>query len=142
MDTVTAPNMPERWSDTKDANEEIQNLCKLVRFSFILLHHSSQPLQHNSLTYISSWMNITFYFIHVQVKSHAEEDTNEKYSVFKAVKYRKQTVAGVNYIMKVKTGGKNYIHLFVFHKLEIYGGNVMLLGVQKDKKRDQPLESF
>lgn len=37
----------------------------------------------------------------MQVKSHAEDLTDKKYGVFKAVKYREQIVVGVNYILKV-----------------------------------------
>ncbi|XP_019129234.1 cystatin-B [Larimichthys crocea] len=105
MDTVTMPNMPEGWSDTKDATEEIQNLCKMV-------------------------------------KSHAEDLTDKKYGVFKAVKYREQIVVGVNYILKVHIGRRKYIHLFVLQKLECYGGKVMLLGVEEYRKNNHPLEPF
>ncbi|XP_038584364.1 stefin-C-like [Micropterus salmoides] len=76
-----------------------------------------------------------------QVKSQAEGKTNKKYKEFKAVKYRSQTVAGQNYLIKVHVGGSGYLVLKVFESLPCNGGAVTLQGV-KDHQKDAPIVPF
>ncbi|KAG7999394.1 Leukocyte cysteine proteinase inhibitor 1 [Nibea albiflora] len=61
-----------------------------------------------------------------EVKPQVEEKTGKKYETFRAVQYRSQVVAGTNYLLKVHTGGTNYIHLFVFQELRVQGEKVVL----------------
>ncbi|KAK5897861.1 hypothetical protein CgunFtcFv8_015327 [Champsocephalus gunnari] len=51
------------------------------------------------------------------VKDQVEEETNQKYVVYKAVKYRLQVVAGLKLTIKVFAGEEDYIHLSVFQPL-------------------------
>lgn len=39
----------------------------------------------------------------IQVKSQLEEKENRKFSVFKAISFRRQVVAGINFFIKVGT---------------------------------------
>ncbi|XP_017262281.1 cystatin-A1-like [Kryptolebias marmoratus] len=48
------------------------------------------------------------------VKSQVEGKTNRTYEEFKAVTFRKQTVYGYHYFIKVHVGGSDYLHLFVY----------------------------
>ncbi|XP_073344169.1 cystatin-B-like [Pagrus major] len=77
-----------------------------------------------------------------QVKSQVERTTDKKYQEFRAVKYRDQIVNGTNYLIKVRVGGPNSIHLFVYQALPCNGGYLELRGVLEDKKQDDPLEHF
>nr|XP_045006991.1 cystatin-B-like [Jaculus jaculus] len=52
-----------------------------------------------------------------KVKSQLEEKENRKFSVFKAVSYRSQVVAGTNYFIKVDVGDDEFMHLRVFQSL-------------------------
>ncbi|XP_018529354.1 cystatin-A [Lates calcarifer] len=74
-----------------------------------------------------------------QVKDEVKKTTSKSYEDFTAVKYRYQIVAGTNFIIKVHVGGDNYIHLSVFRSLQ---GEIMLNGVQEDKREPDPLKPF
>ncbi|XP_027131506.1 stefin-C-like, partial [Larimichthys crocea] len=49
-----------------------------------------------------------------EVKCQVEEKTNKKHGIYKAVKYRSQLVAGMNYLIKVI----NILIFFIFLKTE------------------------
>ncbi|XP_011405631.1 PREDICTED: cystatin-A-like [Amphimedon queenslandica] len=74
-----------------------------------------------------------------KVKVAVEEQSGRKFTEFKAIAFRSQVVAGVNYIIKVCVGhGKNdYIMLRVFENLD---GEVTLTSYELDKKKDDPIE--
>ncbi|XP_032364265.1 cystatin-A [Etheostoma spectabile] len=74
-----------------------------------------------------------------QVKHQVEKDTGESYLEFKAIKYRRQTVKGTNFLIKVHVGGPDYVHLIVFREL---GGKVSLTKVQDHQTKDSPLQHF
>lgn len=50
-----------------------------------------------------------------QVRGDVENNLGKKFSVFTAVQYTTQVVAGVNYLFKVLTDGDEYLHVKV-HK--------------------------
>ncbi|XP_062415342.1 cystatin-A-like [Pungitius pungitius] len=96
---------PGGWSETKDATEDIQEICD-------------------------------------QVKNRVEERTDKMYQEFKAVLYREQLVAGENFLIKVKVGKEDYLHLSVFRALPCDGGRIVLKGVQQHKRWEDPLIPF
>lgn len=49
----------------------------------------------------------------LSVKSDVERRLSQQLSVFEAIAYRTQVVAGMNYIFKVRTGEDSYIHVKV-----------------------------
>ncbi|KAK5897862.1 hypothetical protein CgunFtcFv8_015328 [Champsocephalus gunnari] len=65
------------------------------------------------------------------VKDQVEKETNQKYVVYKAVKYRLQVVAGLKLTIKVFAGEEDYIHLSVFQQLPCNGGKVELVNVKE-----------
>ncbi|XP_074477394.1 cystatin-B-like isoform X2 [Sebastes fasciatus] len=67
-----------------------------------------------------------------EVKTQAEKQTGKTYEVFTAKKYRAQTVAGTNYFIKVHVGDEDYVHLRVYEKLQCYGGDIELSGMQQN----------
>ncbi|XP_044031691.1 cystatin-A1-like isoform X2 [Siniperca chuatsi] len=77
-----------------------------------------------------------------QVTCQVEDKTKKKYVEFRAVKYRSQVVAGVNYLVKVNVGGCSYLHLKVFQNLPCYGGEIVLRGVQEDHHEEDPIVPF
>ncbi|XP_005797896.1 cystatin-A-like isoform X1 [Xiphophorus maculatus] len=84
------------------------------------------------ISMLSSWMwNIS------------EATTNRKFNEFKAVEYRTQVVAGVNYVIKVQVGENNFIHLQIFQS-PLMGNTIEIKfeGAQDGYKRDDPLEPF
>uniref|UniRef100_A0A4W6DL88 Cystatin domain-containing protein n=1 Tax=Lates calcarifer TaxID=8187 RepID=A0A4W6DL88_LATCA len=85
-----------------------------------------------SLTLVSFWICCIF----IKVKAEVEKTTSKSYEDFTAVKYRYQIVAGTNFIIKVRVGGDNYIHLSVNKH---FSGTTMLQGVQKDKSKTDPV---
>lgn len=52
-----------------------------------------------------------------KVKSQLEEKENQKFAVFKAVSFRQQVVAGINFFIKVDVGDNKFVHLKVFKAL-------------------------
>ena len=64
------------------------------------------------------------------LKAKVEENRNEKFATFEAVKYTSQVVAGVIYKVKVKVGDDKYLHLRVLKQLPHKGGNFVLRTVE------------
>ncbi|XP_006036742.1 leukocyte cysteine proteinase inhibitor 1 [Alligator sinensis] len=77
-----------------------------------------------------------------QVKSQLEAKTDKTYTVFKAIIYRTQLVAGTNYFIKVQVGENDYVHLRVFLSLPNEKKEPRLDGFQTNKTRDDPLIYF
>uniref|UniRef100_A0A8C6GG22 Cystatin domain-containing protein n=1 Tax=Mus spicilegus TaxID=10103 RepID=A0A8C6GG22_MUSSI len=76
-----------------------------------------------------------------RVKAQLEEETNEKYEIFKAVEYKTQVVAGVNYFIKMDVGGGSFTHIKVFKDLS-GKNNLELTGYQTNKTEDDELTYF
>ena len=56
------------------------------------------------------------------VKQQTEQKLGKTFTEFKALKYKTQVVAGTNYLIKVKVGPEQYVHIKVWEKLPCYGG--------------------
>uniref|UniRef100_A0A8C9PJS2 Cystatin-B n=1 Tax=Spermophilus dauricus TaxID=99837 RepID=A0A8C9PJS2_SPEDA len=74
-----------------------------------------------------------------QVKSQLEEKENQKFPVFKAVSFKSQVVAGTNFFIKVNTGGKNFMHLWVFRNLPHEKSPLTLLTYKTNKAKHNEL---
>lgn len=77
-----------------------------------------------------------------QVKPQLEEKENRKYPVFKAVSYKTQVVAGINYFIKVHVGDENFLHLRVFEGLGPENKAPVLVAYQTNKSRQDELDYF
>ncbi|XP_053161913.1 cystatin-A-like [Hemicordylus capensis] len=79
-----------------------------------------------------------------QVKSQLESQAQQNCSVFRAVEYRSQVVAGTNYLIKVQCGEgeQEDAHLKVFEALPVSGGQIVLQGYQLGHARSDPLTPF
>ena len=64
------------------------------------------------------------------LKVNVEENRNEKFTTFEAVKFTTQVVAGVMYKVKVKVGDDKYLHLRVLKNLPNKGGDFVLRAVE------------
>ena len=58
----------------------------------------------------------------LELKAQTEQKLGATFSEFEAVKYKTQVVAGTNYLIKVKVGPEQYVHIKVWEKLPCYGG--------------------
>ena len=58
----------------------------------------------------------------LELKAQTEQKLGAAYTEFEAVKYKTQVVAGTNYLIKVKVGPEQYVHIKVWEKLPCYGG--------------------
>ena len=58
----------------------------------------------------------------LELKAQTEQKLGATYTEFEAVKYKTQVVAGTNYLIKVKVGPEQYVHIKVWEKLPCYGG--------------------
>ncbi|XP_034371301.1 cystatin-A-like [Arvicanthis niloticus] len=76
-----------------------------------------------------------------QVKPQLEEETNEKYEQFKAVEYKTQVVAGINYFIKINVGGGRFTHIKVFKDLS-GEDHFELTGYQTNKTKNDELTYF
>uniref|UniRef100_A0A673BZB3 Cystatin-B n=1 Tax=Sphaeramia orbicularis TaxID=375764 RepID=A0A673BZB3_9TELE len=66
--------------------------------------------------------NETIQCICDEVKSQAEERTNQTYDVFKAVTFTQQVVAGTLYKIKVSVGANKHITITVLCRLPCHPG--------------------
>uniref|UniRef100_A0A4W2F1R0 Cystatin domain-containing protein n=1 Tax=Bos indicus x Bos taurus TaxID=30522 RepID=A0A4W2F1R0_BOBOX len=76
------------------------------------------------------------------VKSQLEEKENKKFPVFKAVKFRSQVVAGMNYLIKVQVDEDDFVHIRVFESLPHENKPVALTSYQTNKSRHDELTYF
>ncbi|NWS48132.1 CYTB protein, partial [Probosciger aterrimus] len=77
-----------------------------------------------------------------QVKPQFESRENRTYGIFKAIVYKTQVVAGINYFIKVQVSNTDYAHLKVFQSLPQENQGPSLIGFQTGKTRDDPLTYF
>lgn len=87
-------SMPGAVNDAKDATEEIQKICDQVSFNL--------PSSFTISTY-STGLCILFWIccMFIKMKAKVEDRTKKMYEEFRAVKYKQQIVAGVNFFIKV-----------------------------------------
>ncbi|CAI9175979.1 unnamed protein product [Rangifer tarandus platyrhynchus] len=77
-----------------------------------------------------------------QVKSQLEEKVDKKFPMFKAVEFRSQVVAGVNYLIKVQVDEDDFVHIRVFESLPHESKPVALISYQTNKGRHDELADF
>nr|XP_038036594.1 cystatin-A-like isoform X3 [Anas platyrhynchos]XP_038036602.1 cystatin-A-like isoform X3 [Anas platyrhynchos] len=79
-----------------------------------------------------------------QVKPEFERREHKRYDTFRAIVYRTQVVAGINYFIKVQISNSDtgYVHLRVFQALPQENQGPSLERYQTGKTRDDPLEYF
>nr|XP_020739228.1 stefin-C-like [Odocoileus virginianus texanus] len=77
-----------------------------------------------------------------QVKSQLEEKVDKKFPMFKAVEFRSQVVAGVNYLIKVQVDEDDFTHIRVFESLPHESKPMALTGYQTNKGRHDELVDF
>ncbi|XP_025749086.1 cystatin-B-like [Callorhinus ursinus] len=77
-----------------------------------------------------------------QVKPQLEERENKKYATFKAVEFRSQVVAGMNYFIEVQVDDDEFVHLRVFRSLPHENKPVALSSYQTNKARHDELAYF
>ncbi|XP_063302199.1 cystatin-B-like [Pelobates fuscus] len=70
-----------------------------------------------------------------KIKPTVEERAGENYAIFKVTEFRKQLVNGVNYEMKVSTGGDNCVFLKVY---QTFGGELSLSAYRTNRKLNDP----
>ncbi|MGH0187979.1 UNVERIFIED_CONTAM: hypothetical protein FKN15_027538 [Acipenser sinensis] len=76
------------------------------------------------------------------VKNKAEELAGKNFDKFAAKKSRTQVVAGTNYLIKVRVGGEEYVHLLVFQPLPYEGKPPVLTKILTNKHKDDDLVPF
>ncbi|XP_077079502.1 cystatin-B-like [Siphateles boraxobius] len=76
-----------------------------------------------------------------EVKPAAEKKTGKTFTVFTAVSYTAQIVAGTNYFIKVDVGG-DFVHLRVHRALPHAGEKLQLHGIQTSKSQQDAIEYF
>ncbi|NXC29447.1 CYTA protein, partial [Campylorhamphus procurvoides] len=72
-------------------------------------------------------------------KLQFEVRANMQPYLFKAVKYRSQVVAGINYLIKVQVAATEYVHLKVLQGLCPEDECPALVSFETGKTRDDPL---
>ncbi|KAB0346032.1 hypothetical protein FD755_024318 [Muntiacus reevesi] len=77
-----------------------------------------------------------------QVKSQLEEKVDKKFPMFKAVEFRSQVVAGMNYLIKVQVDEDDFVHIRVFESLPHESKPVALTSYQTNKGRHDELAEF
>ncbi|KAM6310372.1 cystatin-A-like [Aegotheles albertisi] len=77
-----------------------------------------------------------------EVQPQFESRVNRTCSMFTAIIYRTQVVAGINYFIKVQVSEESYVHIRVFKGLPHENQGLRLDGYQTGKTRDDPLTYF
>ena len=74
-----------------------------------------------------------------EMKQQTEQKLGATFTQFEAVKFKTQVVAGTNYLIKVKVGPEQYVHIKVWKKLPCYGGELNLSEAEGGKTLADPL---
>ncbi|NWI27625.1 CYTB protein, partial [Sula dactylatra] len=77
-----------------------------------------------------------------EVKPELEGKVDRMYGIFKAIIFKTQVVAGINYFIKVQVAEDEYVHLRVFQSLPCENKRLRLDGYQTNKTKDDPLVYF
>ncbi|XP_015282886.1 PREDICTED: cystatin-B-like [Gekko japonicus] len=76
------------------------------------------------------------------VKAEVEEKEGRDFEVFNAVEYKTQTVAGINYFIKVQTGNDQYLHVRIHKSLPHENKPPALTSYQSNKEKHEALSYF
>ncbi|XP_075398351.1 cystatin-B-like [Tenrec ecaudatus] len=77
-----------------------------------------------------------------KVRCEVEAKENKRFPEFKAVEYKSQVVAGMNFFIKVHTGDDNFMHLRVFQSLPHENKPLTLSNYQTNKGKHDELTFF
>ncbi|XP_002158618.2 cystatin-A1 [Hydra vulgaris] len=77
-----------------------------------------------------------------KVKDQVLGKVNDALENYKAISFKTQVVAGVNYFIKVDIGNDRYIHLKVFRPLPFDNEKFELHSVQEHKSKEDELKYF
>ncbi|XP_063298043.1 cystatin-A1-like [Pelobates fuscus] len=77
-----------------------------------------------------------------EVKKDVEGKLKAHFAVFKVISFRKQTVRGYNYFVKIHVGGSKYIHVRIFVALPDENKGPEVQSIQNDKGKDDEIERF
>ena len=75
----------------------------------------------------------------LNMKPHAETKLGASWSTYEPVTYTSQVVAGTNYLVKVKVGESEYVHLKIYQPLPCAGGQPELSEAHGGKTEACPL---
>ena len=79
------------------------------------------------------------------VRQAAEDQAGQKFEEFKAISFKSQVVAGINFFVKVEVdvgGGGKFVHLRVYQPLPHTGEPPKLDGIQLNKTADDEITYF
>ncbi|XP_066091441.1 cystatin-B [Saccopteryx bilineata] len=77
-----------------------------------------------------------------QVKPQLEAKENKNYTMFKAVEFKSQIVAGTNYFIKVQVADDDFIHIRVYKSLPHENKPLALHDYQTNKAKHDELSYF
>ncbi|KAK9407832.1 cystatin-A [Crotalus adamanteus] len=77
-----------------------------------------------------------------EIKSQLEEKESRNFTIFNAVSYKTQVVAGVNYFIKIHVGNDEYFHVRVYQRLPHENKPVELTNYQSKKEKHDDLTYF
>lgn len=75
-----------------------------------------------------------------KIKPSLETKANKKFSLFKAIEYRSQVVAGTNYFVKVQVGENEYAHVRIY--VHFSGNPVQMDAFRLNKAKSDELDYF
>jgi cystatin-A/B len=78
----------------------------------------------------------------LQLKTDIEQYAKVNYPYLKAVCFRRQSIAGSHYIVKVNVGTNEYIHVKFFRPLPCVSRRVKFVDVQLKKQRNDQITAF
>ncbi|KAL8202552.1 UNVERIFIED_CONTAM: hypothetical protein K2H54_018447 [Gekko kuhli] len=76
------------------------------------------------------------------VKAEVEEKEGRNFELFNALEYKTQTVAGINYFIKVQTGNDQYLHIRIHKSLPHENKPPALASYQSNKEKHEELSYF
>ncbi|XP_057553463.1 cystatin-B isoform X2 [Hippopotamus amphibius kiboko] len=77
-----------------------------------------------------------------KVRPQLEEKENKKFPQFKAVEFKSQVVAGMNYFIKVQVDEDDFVHIRVYESLPHESKPLALTSYQTHKGRHDELTYF
>ncbi|XP_045198071.2 cystatin-A-like [Mercenaria mercenaria] len=78
-----------------------------------------------------------------KVKEQVQTTTGGTFTMYKALKYRSQIVAGTNYCVKIQiTSAGDCDHVTIFQALPCNGGDLTVTDVQEKKTISDPIQPW
>ncbi|XP_063806628.1 cystatin-B-like [Pseudophryne corroboree] len=77
-----------------------------------------------------------------QMRAPVELKVGKAFSIFQAIQYKTQCVAGTNYFVKVQVGHDEYIHMRIYQPLPCMNADLSLTAFQVGKSREEEINHF